>query len=68
MFLKPAFATATIIAIMIDSESDIESFSESLSAPDSELGEECDFEFDLEVEDALLVFFKSRDSVFFSFS
>jgi len=53
---------------MIDSESDIESFSESLSAPDSELGEECDFEFDLEVEDALLVFFKSRDSVFFSFS
>ncbi len=42
--------------------------SESLSAPDSEFGEECDSEPDSEVEDALLAPLKSRDSIFFSFS
>ncbi len=66
--MKPAFATATIITIITDSESDIKSLSESLSTPDSEFGEECDSEFDLEVEDALLISLKSRDSVSFSLS
>jgi len=66
--LKPAFATATIITIMTDFESDIKSLSESFSAPDSEPGEEYDSESDLEVEDTSLVSFKSRDSVPFSLS
>ena len=66
--MKPAFATATVIAIMTDSESDIKPLSEPLSAPDSEPGEECDSEPNSEIEDASLTPLKSRDSVSFSFS
>src|SRR6266536_5095 len=66
--MKPAFATATVITIMTDSESDIKSLSEPLSAPDSKPGEECDSEPDLKVEDASLVPLKPRDSVPFSLS
>jgi len=66
--LKFAFITATVITIMTDFEFDIESLFESLSAPDFEFGEEYDSEPNSEVEDALLVFFKPRDSIFFSFS
>ena len=60
LLLKLAFITATVIAIMTDSESDIKPLSKPLSAPDSEP--------DSEVENALLASFKPRDSVPFSLS
>ena len=66
--MKPAFATANVIAIMTDSESDIEPLSDPLSAPDSEPGEECDSEPDSEVEDASLAPLEPRDNVPFSLS
>ena len=68
MFLKSIFATAIVIVIITNSESDIIFFFEFLSTLDSEPGEECDSESDLKIEDALLVFLKSRDSVPFSLS
>ena len=53
---------------MTNSESNIKSLFKSLSTPDSESGEEYDSKPNSKVEDALLALFKSRDSVFFSFS
>jgi len=66
--LKPAFATITVITIMINSESNIKSFFESFSAPDSEPNKEYDSKPDLEIKDTLLVSLKPRDNVSFSLS